>query len=229
MAKTSRSTNAMEIGLRILREIEVDDYIYSLNVDTTSEKIRADEIAANTVSKVMKHTVTIVLQHLGVRVEAGVSKFGNLLRKQLYSVCGVAENDGLVDLEFGEESIETVYLLFLFYEAIVLRYTSKSELVHQVNFVGISHMFILGAVSAWRRHWMVTLTLNDLTIIGKVALKSMTWRSLGWKPSSCSIVGVNSGERSLSASSMTNVVHSSSLTTSFLARSAIRPGVPTMM
>lgn len=66
-------------------------------------------------------------------------------------------------------------------------------------------------------------------MIGNVALKSMTCRSLGRKLSSCSIVGVNSGDRSLSASSMTNVVHSSSLTTSFLARSAILPGVPTMI
>ena len=65
--------------------------------------------------------------------------------------------------------------------------------------------------------------------MGKVALKSMTCRSFGWKLSNCSMVGVNSGERSLSASSITKVVHSSSFTTSFLAKSAILPGVPTMM
>ncbi len=229
MSETSRSTDAMKIGLRILREIEIDDYVDSLNVYTTGEKVRANEIAAYTVPEVMKYTVTIVLQHLGVRVKAGVSKLGDLLRKQLHSVCGVAEDDRLVDLKFGEQSIEAVDFLFLFYEAVVLCYTSKSELVHQIDFVRISHMFILRIVSIRYRRWMVTFALNDLTIIGKVALKSMTWRSLGWKPSSCSIVGVNSGERSLSASSMTNVVHSSSLTTSFLARSAIRPGVPTMM
>lgn len=219
----------MEVGLCIFREIEVDDHIHGLDIDTTGKKIRADEVAAYTVPEIMKHAVTVVLQHLGVRVKAGVSKFGNFLRKQLHSVCGVAENDGLVDLEFGEESVKAVDFLFLFDKAVVLRYTPKSELVHQIDFVRIVHMFILEPVSIGCRHWMVTLTLNDLTIVGNVALKSMTWRSLGWKLSSCSIVGVNSGERSLSASSMTNVVHSSSLTTSFLARSAIRPGVPTMI
>lgn len=179
MSETSRSTNTMEVGLRILWEIKIDDYINSLNVDTAGKKIRANEIAAYTVPEVMKHAVTIVLQHLSVRIEAGVSKFGYLLRKQLHSICGVAENDGLIDLEFGEEGIETVDFLFLFYEAVVLRYTSQSELVHQVDFVRVSHMFILETVSIRRRHWMVILTLNDLTIIGKVALKSMTWRSLG--------------------------------------------------
>ena len=69
--------------------------------------------------------------------------------------------------------------LFLFYETVILRYASKSELVHQVDFIRISHVFILKAVNTCGRHWMVNLTLKDLTIIGKVALKSMTWRSLG--------------------------------------------------
>lgn len=122
----------------------------------------------------MKHTVSIVLQHLGMRVKAGVSKFGDLFCEQLHTVCGVAENDGLVYLQLGEESIEAVDFLFLFYKAIVLRYTSKSELVHQVDFVRISHMFILRTLSVWHRQVTVELTLNDLTMIGKVALKSMT-------------------------------------------------------
>lgn len=156
MSETSRPANTMEVGLRILRKIEVDDYVDSLNVDTTGQKIRANEIAAYTIPEVMKHTITVVLQHLGVRVEAGVSEFGNFLGKKLHSICGVAENDGLVDLEFGEESIEAMDFLFLFYKAVVLRYTSKSELVHQVYFIRIIHMFILGTVSIWRRHWMVT-------------------------------------------------------------------------
>ena len=99
----------------------------------------------------MKHAITIVLQHFGVRVKAGVPKFGNFLRKQLYPICGVAENDGLVDLKFGEESIETMDFLFFVYKAVVLRYTSEGELVHQIDFVRIIHMFVLGTVSVWGR------------------------------------------------------------------------------
>ena len=89
-------------------------------------------------------------------------------------------------------------------------------------------MSVLETMSKSPKHPRASLTLKDFTIWGNVALKSMTWRSLGRKPSNCSIVGVNSGESSLSASSITKVVHSSSLTTSFLAKSAMRPGVPTM-
>ena len=114
-----------------------------------------------------------------MRIETGVSKFGDFLRKQLHTVCGVAENDGLVDSQFGKESVETVNFLFFFDKAVVLRDTPKSELVHQIYFVRIVHIFILRPVSIERRHSVVRLTLNDLTIVGKVALKSMTWRSLG--------------------------------------------------
>ena len=39
MSKASRSANTMEVGLRILWEIEVDDYVDSLNVDTAGKKI----------------------------------------------------------------------------------------------------------------------------------------------------------------------------------------------
>jgi hypothetical protein len=39
------------------------------------------------------------LQHFGVRVEAGVTKFSHLFGEQLDAVRGVAEDDGLVDLE----------------------------------------------------------------------------------------------------------------------------------
>ena len=179
MSEPSRSTNAMEVGLRILRKIKIYDHVHSLDVDTTGKKIRTYEVAANTIPEIMKHAVAVVLQHLGMGVETGVSKFGDFLRKQLHTVCGVAENDGLVDLQFGEESVETVNLLFFFDKAVVLRNTPKSKLVHQIYFVRIVHMFILRPVSIERRHWMVRLTLNDLTIVGKVALKSMTWRSLG--------------------------------------------------
>lgn len=147
MSETSRSTNTMEVRLRILRKIEIDDYVDSLNVDTTGKKIRANEIAAYTVPEVMEHAVAIVLQHFGMRVEAGISKLGYFLCKQLHSVCRVAENDGLIDLEFREQGIEAVNFLFLFYETVVLGDTSKSKFVHQVDFIRISHVFILGTLS----------------------------------------------------------------------------------
>ena len=51
----------MKIGFSIFWKIEVDDNIDSLNVDTTSEKIRADQIAADAVAEIVEDTITVVL------------------------------------------------------------------------------------------------------------------------------------------------------------------------
>lgn len=55
----------------------------------------------------MEDSVSVSLEHLGVRVEARVSELGDLLCEEFDSVRGVAEDDGLVDLELktkGEEN-----------------------------------------------------------------------------------------------------------------------------
>lgn len=72
-------------------------------------------------------------------------------------------------------------------------------------------------------------TLKSLTMSGNVAEKSMSWRSFGRKASNCSMTMVNSGERSLSASSMTKVLHWLRSAMPLPAKSSILPGVPTRM
>lgn len=89
----------MEIGFGILWKVKVYHNVDGLNIDTTSEKIRADQVSADSASKVMEDTVSVGLRHSRVRVEARVAKLGNLLCQQLDTVCRVAENDGLIDLE----------------------------------------------------------------------------------------------------------------------------------
>lgn len=69
MSKSTRATNAMKVCFRVFREIEVDNDIYSLNINTTSEEIRAYEITANTIPKVVEDTIAVILEHFRVRVE----------------------------------------------------------------------------------------------------------------------------------------------------------------
>jgi len=143
MSIAARTTNTMKISLGILREIEVDDNIYRLNIDTTCKKIGADKVTADAIAEIVEHTVTIVLQHLGVGVETRVSELGDLLCKKLDSVGGIAEDDGLIYLQFGEEGVEAMNFLLLFHKAVVLGNSSKGELIHKVDFVRVVHVFIL--------------------------------------------------------------------------------------
>lgn len=108
----------MKVRLGVLGEVEVDDDVDGLDVDSASEEVcvdeerlvrerrrrrrrrtGADEVTADAIAEVVEDAVAVVLEHLGVRVEARVAEFGDLLGEELDAVGGVAEDDGLVDLE----------------------------------------------------------------------------------------------------------------------------------
>ena len=69
MTKATGTSNSMKIRLRILRKVEVDDHIHSLDIDTTSEKIGTDEITADAVAEVVEDAIAVGLEHFSMRVE----------------------------------------------------------------------------------------------------------------------------------------------------------------
>ena len=142
MAVAAGAANAVEVGLGVLGEIEVDDNVDGLDVDSTGEQVGAHEIPAHTVAEVVEHSVSGGLGHLGVAVKAGVTELGDLLGKKLNTVGGVAEDDRLVDLQLGEERVQAVHLLLLFYESVVLGDAAQRELVHQIDLVRCVHVLI---------------------------------------------------------------------------------------
>lgn len=77
----------MKVCFRVFGEIEVDNDVYSLNINTTSEEVRAYEITTNTVPEVMEDTVAVVLEHFSVRVETRVTKLCYFLGKKFDTVC----------------------------------------------------------------------------------------------------------------------------------------------
>ena len=97
-----------------------------------------------------------------MRIKARIALLSDFLRQQFDSIRRVAEDDGLINLKLevvtcqsppppgishqvhlAEESVEAVDFLALFDVRIVLCNASKSEFIHKVNFVRVSHMLIL--------------------------------------------------------------------------------------
>ena len=133
----------MQVGFSIFGEVKINHDVHSLDINTTREKIRADKVARNAISEIMEDLVAVLLKHFGVRIETGVAELRDFLRKELDSVSGIAKDDGLVDLQFREESIEAVDLLLFFHKRVVLGDAAKGELIHQVDLIGVAHMFVL--------------------------------------------------------------------------------------
>lgn len=150
MTESTRSANTVQVGLGHFREIEVDDHVDGLDINTTSKQVRADQVTASTVAEIVEDSVSVLLTHLGVDVEARVAEFGDLLGEQLDSLGRVTEDDRLIDLQLREESVQTVDLLLLLDIRIVLSDTLKSELLHQIDLIRVVHVLLDKLVdSAW--------------------------------------------------------------------------------
>lgn len=102
MSETSGSTNSVQVGLCHLGEIEINNNVHSLYIDTSGEEIRADQIPAQPGSEVMENAISVCLLHLGVDVIAAVAELGDLFRQQFNTLCRIAEDDRLIDLELGK-------------------------------------------------------------------------------------------------------------------------------
>lgn len=167
MAKTTRATDTMEIGLRVFGKVKVDDDVDGLNVDTTSKEIGRNEITTGAVSKVMENAVAVFLLHAGVDKEAGITEFGDLLGEKFNALDRVAKDDRLIDLKTRKECIETLNLLTFINKGIVLSDALESEFVHEIDFVGIVEPRLLecldGDGESGREEKNLTCLWNDVS------------------------------------------------------------------
>ena len=73
VTETTRATDSVEVGLRVPWEIEVDYHIHWHDIDTTSEEVGTHQAAGLTILEIVIDTVTVLLLHAGVNVEAWVA------------------------------------------------------------------------------------------------------------------------------------------------------------
>ena len=110
VTETARAANAVKVGLGVLGEIKVDHDVHRLDVNATREEVGRNQAAASSVAEVMEHSVPVGLIHPRVDEEARVAELCDLLRQQFHSCHGVAKDDGLVDLQLGEQGVQAVDL-----------------------------------------------------------------------------------------------------------------------
>lgn len=99
MAKPSGPADPVQVGLSHLGEVEVDDYVDGLDINSSGEQVGAHEVAAQPGTEVVKDSITVALRHFGMDVVATVTQLRDLLCQQFHSLSRVAEYDRLVDLQ----------------------------------------------------------------------------------------------------------------------------------
>ena len=146
----------MEVGLRVTREVEVDDNVDRLDVNTTCEQVTAHKVTASALTEVVEDAVAVLLHHLCVDVEARRPELSDLPCQELHTVHAVAEDDRLVDLQLLEERVQAVQLLVLLHERVELRHSLQGQLVHQVCLVHRgSHVLVHERFHCRREGWFM--------------------------------------------------------------------------
>ena len=102
MSVPATSPNSVQVRLRVLRKIKVNNHVDRLDIDSTSEKIRRDQAAAGALSKVVEHSVSVLLRHLRVNKKTRIAKFCDFFGQKFNSHCRIAENNCLVDLQLNK-------------------------------------------------------------------------------------------------------------------------------
>jgi hypothetical protein len=63
MTKSSRSTYSVKVCFGESRKVKIDDYIDSLNIDTSGKDVSADKASGFTILEVMVNSASVLLLH----------------------------------------------------------------------------------------------------------------------------------------------------------------------
>ena len=174
----------MQIGLGKLGKVEIDHDVYRNDIDAASEQVSADEAARVSIFEVVEDSVAIGLGHPGVDEEAGVAKLVNFLSEEFNSLCSVAENDCLRNVQLAEESVEAVELLSLFEERVVLSQTLESEFIGNADENGVGDVvlhkiFDLDRVRSTEHHNLPVVVHHGKNVLDSHALVCFRFSSAG--------------------------------------------------
>ena len=67
--KAPTSSDTMQVCLRVLREVKIDDNVYGLDVNAAREEIGGDKVSASPIAEVVEDTISVSLLHLRVDIE----------------------------------------------------------------------------------------------------------------------------------------------------------------
>lgn len=139
-AVAATATDAVQVVLLVRRQVEVDDDVYVVHVNTTSHEVRRDEHAGAAAAEGVHDTLAVALRHLGVHAADGVVALVQLIGDPVHLATGVGEDDGLGDGDRLVEVHEGVELvLFLDGDEELLNALQRQALALHENADGVTH------------------------------------------------------------------------------------------
>jgi len=100
MTVSARSANPVKVCLGILGEVKIYHHVHSGYIDTSREKVRADQISASTISEIMKYSIPVLLRHASMDVKATKTELSYSFCKELNTSHRIAKDNALSNIEF---------------------------------------------------------------------------------------------------------------------------------
>jgi len=152
-SETARATNAMDVVLKVAGKVVVDDQRDLLDINTTSEQVGGDEHTRRSGTELVQDDITLALRDITVGGGNGELLLAHLLGEPVDSAAGVAEDDGLGDVEGVVQVAQGLELpLLALDENVELLDTFEGELVTlDQNSDGVVHE-LLGDLERIRGH-----------------------------------------------------------------------------
>ena len=94
--------------------------------------------------------------------EARIAELADFPGEELDALRAVTENDSLRNIKLGEESVQAVKLLSFFEEGVKLSKTLESELISDLDVLGLRNITLLELTDL---NWVCGAEESDLTII----------------------------------------------------------------
>ena len=94
---STRSTYTMQIGATFIREVKIDDHVYSLHINTSSNQIRADQSFELSLSETIKYSDSFISFHVGMQILILIFFLVQLTWQEFCSFVWSAKNDTLID------------------------------------------------------------------------------------------------------------------------------------
>ena len=133
MAEPATPSDSVQVGFAVSWEVEVDDDVDGLDVDSSCAEIRTYKASAFPLSKPMKNMIPFLLTHLSMNKVTGITKLHDLLRQQLHPHRRITEYDGLRDVQLTKQRVEAMDLVFLIDVAVILGYTFERQFIHYIH------------------------------------------------------------------------------------------------
>jgi hypothetical protein len=120
LSVSTASSDPVQVGARLIWEVEIDDNVHSLHINAPRNQIGADKSLKLSLSKSFEDFHSFFSLHVGMQVLILVPFFIQFLRQILCPLVRPTKNNALINDKRGVDLVYCTHFLFLVNEHVIM-------------------------------------------------------------------------------------------------------------